>query len=82
MVPGKTDLLVPPRDAEELGQAILDLLGDEATGERMGQAGRQRVEERFIMEKTADRMETIMEEHLAEIENGEDPGRRSFQEGC
>jgi glycosyltransferase involved in cell wall biosynthesis len=68
VIHGKTGLLVPPRDAEKLGQAILVLLRDKVMGERMGRAGRRRVEGRFTIERTVDRQETIMEELMAETE--------------
>jgi glycosyltransferase involved in cell wall biosynthesis len=50
--PEKTGLLVPPRDASALGAAVVRLLRDEPLRDRLAQAGRVRVEQRF----TADRM--------------------------
>jgi glycosyltransferase involved in cell wall biosynthesis len=82
VIHGKTGLLVPPRDAEKLGQAILVLLRDKVMGERMGRAGRRRVEGRFTIERTVDRQETIMEELMAETENGQGSDLRLSQEEC
>jgi glycosyltransferase involved in cell wall biosynthesis len=45
--PGVNGLMVPTRDARALADAILALIGDEATRERMGEAGRRRMVERF-----------------------------------
>jgi glycosyltransferase involved in cell wall biosynthesis len=45
---GETGYLVPPGEPEKLARSILDLLEDD----RMGLAGRQRVEKIFSLEKT------------------------------
>ena len=42
VVPGQTGLLVPPRDAGALAQALQHLAGDAALRERFGAAGRAR----------------------------------------
>jgi glycosyltransferase involved in cell wall biosynthesis len=44
---GENGLLVPPRDADALANAIQTLLGDPAMRRRMGRAGRERVEREF-----------------------------------
>jgi glycosyltransferase involved in cell wall biosynthesis len=44
---GESGLLCDPRNADELASRILDCLSDPALRERLGAAGRQRVEERF-----------------------------------
>ena len=62
-IPGNTDLvihretglLVEPGDAEDLAQAILELVGDPALGEKLGRAGRAFVEERFDIDHVAER---------------------------
>ncbi len=41
---GKTGILIPPRDAESLAQAVVSLLRDPARRFRMGEAGRRKLE--------------------------------------
>ncbi|MFI5365064.1 MAG: glycosyltransferase [Candidatus Binatia bacterium] len=48
---GVSGLLVPPRDATALAQAIMRLLDDAALRERLGDNARKRVEERFDISK-------------------------------
>jgi glycosyltransferase involved in cell wall biosynthesis len=48
---GVTGRLVAPRDHGAMAQAILELLEDQAGRERMGDAGRARVEARFTVER-------------------------------
>jgi len=48
---GVNGLLVPPRDARALADAIVRALRDPATGRRMGEAGFARVRERFTVER-------------------------------
>ena len=45
VVPGETGLLVPPRDARRLREALLELLDDRERRRRMGRAGRERIRE-------------------------------------
>jgi len=46
----RTGLLVPPRDPEALGDAIVRLLGDRDLGRRLADAGRAHVEQSFSVE--------------------------------
>jgi len=55
---GVTGLLVPPESAEALAEALVALLHDPERRRRMGEAARQRVGERFAIER-------IAAEHLA-----------------
>jgi glycosyltransferase involved in cell wall biosynthesis len=48
---GVNGLLVPPRDAEALAQAILKALGDKSLRERMANAGLARVRDRFTVDR-------------------------------
>jgi glycosyltransferase involved in cell wall biosynthesis len=50
--------LVPPR-ADELARAVREVLGDRVLAERMGAAGRARVEERFTLERQVASMQDI-----------------------
>jgi L-malate glycosyltransferase len=47
VIEGETGLLVPPRDAGALADALRRVLSDDALRQRLGDAGRRRVEERF-----------------------------------
>jgi len=51
---GTAALLVPPGDADALAAAVDRLLGDPAERERMGAAGRLRVQERFTWRAVAE----------------------------
>jgi L-malate glycosyltransferase len=48
---GETGLLVPPRDARALANALVTLLNDPAERERLGAAGLARVSARFSVER-------------------------------
>jgi glycosyltransferase involved in cell wall biosynthesis len=61
---GQTGLLVPPADAPALAQAVCALLGDRARMQRMGEAGRRRVEERFHVRVVVDQVLGVCEEIL------------------
>ncbi len=54
VVDGVTGLLVPPRDAHALADAIVHTLKDAALRQRMGEAGFARVRERFTVERMVD----------------------------
>jgi glycosyltransferase involved in cell wall biosynthesis len=54
-IDGETGLVVPPRDAEALRDAINSLLNDKDLNTEMGRKGRERVEQEFTKEKMADR---------------------------
>ncbi len=53
VVDGKTGLLVPPGDSQELARAISNLLQDEKMQQEFGEAGRKRVEEHFSWDSIA-----------------------------
>ncbi len=60
-------LLVPPRDAGALAEALVRLLGDPDLRRRMGAAGRARAEAEFSVER-------VVEETMAVYEALADPG--------
>ena len=55
VVHGVTGLVVPPRDPSAMAAAVLDLVRDPARRQRMGEAGRHRVEEAFSLDACVDR---------------------------
>lgn len=61
---GKTGILVPPGDPDELARAILELAGDADKRKRMGETGRKRAEQLFSIETNIARIEEIYEEIL------------------
>ena len=64
VVDGVTGVLVPMRDAQSMAAAICRLLADPALARRMGQLGRQRVLEHFLIQHTADKVQQIYDELL------------------
>jgi glycosyltransferase involved in cell wall biosynthesis len=62
---GETGLLVPPGDASALAGALNRLLGDAPLRERLGRAGRARVEREFSIAAMRDRTLAVYREVLA-----------------
>lgn len=62
IVDGETGLLVPPGDPPALAAAVRRLLDDPAGAERIGRAGRARIEERFSEEAMVARILAIYDE--------------------
>jgi glycosyltransferase involved in cell wall biosynthesis len=56
---GRTGLLVDVHNPTQLAAAIVELLGDEVRRNSMGRAGRERVAERFTLDRMVDRVESI-----------------------
>ena len=61
----ETGILVPPDDIGALTGAVSRLLGDVPLSQRMGLAGRRRVEEYFGIERTVAELEAFYERMLA-----------------
>jgi glycosyltransferase involved in cell wall biosynthesis len=59
LVRDETGLLVPPRDAQALADAIDRLLGDEELRRRLGEAARERTVGRFTIERMAEDLEAV-----------------------
>lgn len=62
---GETGLLVPPADAPALAEALRTLAHDRVLAERLGQAGRARLETRFSLQKMVADTELLYDEALA-----------------
>ena len=62
IIPGKTGLLVPVRNAVALADAIQSLIEDSDLRIRMGQAGRKLAEDAFAIEKIVDQHLRIYED--------------------
>jgi glycosyltransferase involved in cell wall biosynthesis len=56
VVDGHTGLLVPPDDLPAVRDAAVRLLSDDAFAERLGEAGRQRLESRYRFQHFQDRL--------------------------
>jgi glycosyltransferase involved in cell wall biosynthesis len=69
MADGETGLLVPQRDEGALVEALLTLLRDGVTAERMGAAGRQRAERLFNLRTQT----TLLEDRYDEVLNAAKP---------
>lgn len=64
VVPGETGLLVPREDPKALAQALARLLDDRALAQRLGAAGRARVERAFRSDVADDRFMRMYRELL------------------
>ena len=67
VVHGETGFLVPPRDVDELVQAIQKLVEDPALRQRMGQASRARVVQHFAVERIVEQYLDLYVELLGKI---------------
>jgi len=63
---GRTGLLVPPRDPDAVARAVEVLLADGRLRARLGQAGRERVEQQFGERLMLQRVETLLDRLVAE----------------
>jgi len=61
VIDGVTGRLVSPGDIDALSSAVSDLVGDRATRERMGRAGRERVEKEYDVRRLTRETERILE---------------------
>lgn len=62
---GQTGLLYPPGDPAELARQTRSLLDDPALGQRMGDAGRQRVREHFRVDELVRQISVMYQEMVA-----------------
>ncbi len=70
VIEGLTGKIVPLQDPESLANALLSLCQDPKTARTMGAAGRQRVEENFLIERTAAEYENVYRELLKKKRTG------------
>jgi len=64
---GRTGLLVPPGNADELATALRRVLDDRDLAARFGEAGRRRVEERFSWASVAERTARVYADAIADF---------------
>lgn len=67
VVDGETGVLVPPRNPQALAGAILQLAANPIERQRMGLAGRQRVEKYFSIQETARKFEELYTQILINL---------------
>jgi glycosyltransferase involved in cell wall biosynthesis len=67
VVDGETGLLVPPGDSKALGWALGELLSDPARAQRLGDAGRRRVELEFAAGPMAARILEVYDEAVRKM---------------
>ena len=58
-MPRKTGLLVPARNPDALGEAILEIKADRERAKKMGEAGRGVVESRFSVESCVTQYQSL-----------------------
>jgi len=63
-ITNETGLLVPIGDVEGLAEAVIDLLDDENKRLRLATSGRERIRERFSLERMVEETESIYQEVL------------------
>ena len=63
---GKSGLLSPPQDTEQLAENILTLVDNPARCKQMGEYGRKRVEDYFNSRRLADDVERVYRSVLGE----------------
>ena len=61
---GSSGIVVPPRDATALREALLTMEGDEKLRARLGEAGRTRIQQAFHIDRTVEQMRTFFESLL------------------
>ena len=62
VVNGKTGVVVPPKNAGQLSEAIIDLIGNPSKANKMGIQGRKVVEAKFTLKKMIDQYEQLFSE--------------------
>jgi starch synthase len=70
---GRTGLLVPPANPDDLAAAITRVLDDREFARALGQAGRRRVEERFSWASVAERTAQVYADAIARFDRSSTP---------
>lgn len=65
VVDGETGIMVPPKEPGQLAAGLAALIADPGKRQRMGSAGRRRVEEHFDQERQITRLEALYAELFA-----------------
>ncbi len=80
---GKTAIIVPPGDEEELASATAGLINDRSLADRIAAEGKEAVAERFHIKRYAAEMERIYNDVLAESTAApDDSGGHQGLRGC
>jgi glycosyltransferase involved in cell wall biosynthesis len=77
---GVTGYLVPPRDPRGLAEGIVRLLNEPGAVDRMGDAARARLEERFTLERSVRETERVLTELVAVADRPRRGGRHPFRQ--
>lgn len=64
VIDGVTGLLVDPDNIEEISQAIIRLLIDQAYARKLGESGRRRIEEELNWKTVGEKVESILQETI------------------
>ena len=60
----ETGILIPPKDSDALASAMIDLLQNNFKAQKMGEAGRDRVEKHFSLARTIEKTECLYKKLL------------------
>jgi glycogen(starch) synthase len=71
--PGRTGLLVPPRDPEQLARAIIGLIGAPQTRRRLGLVAARVVRQTWSYTRVVDEMRSVYDEAIAEAKLRQEP---------
>ena len=64
---GETGILVPPRDADAIAEAVIRLIRDKELAKKLGEAGFESVRENYTIEKTMEKIERLYADCYAKL---------------
>jgi glycosyltransferase involved in cell wall biosynthesis len=73
VIDGETGILVPPRDARSLADAVVALLRDPGTRRRLGRQGRAHVARHFDWQRSLDNMTALYQTVIGTANGGAVP---------